>query len=219
MNRVLFRWHRRIGITSAVFVLVLAVSGILLLLSSPLSLDTTNLRGNWVSKAYNLTPKSQILGVDMGNDNWVVSVDGLVYVGEKPPVSISSSLLTIGMQDEYIALYSENETIFVLTDGQIVERQPRIGELPEAKLIPVPQHIELQILKRYSGQGMPASRVILDIHTGRVFGTLGPWVMGLASVLLIALSLSGIIMWSTAGQRRNRREKRQLGLAEARSKS
>ena len=211
MNRVLFRWHRRIGITSAVFVLVLAVSGILLLLSGPLSLDTTNLRGAWVSKVYNLIPKSQILGVDMGNGNWVVSVDGLVYVGEKLPVSISSPLLTVDAQGEFIALYSENETIFVMTDGQIVERQARAGELSGAKLIPVPQHIELQILKRYSGQGMPASRVILDIHTGRVLGKFGPWVMGLASALLIALSLSGIVMWSTAG--------RQLELAEARTKS
>jgi len=37
--------------------------------------------------------------------------------------------------------------------------------------------------------------VILDLHSGRFFGQLGPWVFDAAAVLLILLSLSGTWIW------------------------
>jgi uncharacterized iron-regulated membrane protein len=78
---------------------------------------------------------------------------------------------------------------------------------------PTPKDLETQILERYAAQGMPASRVLLDIHTGRFFGPLGTWLMGLASILLILLSVTGIYMWTTTDARRLKREKMKKELA------
>ncbi|MBL4871275.1 MAG: PepSY domain-containing protein [Robiginitomaculum sp.] len=209
MNRTLFRWHRRIGITSALFVLVLAVTGLLLLLSSPLKLDTKKIRGGWIANAYHLAPQTEPIGVEIGSGVWIVSIDNLVYIDKAPPIILSSPLLAVAKQESMFELVTHNELIVVLPDGQIVERLTRNSEAPINGLKPsqLPANILAQTLRRYSGEGLPASRVLLDIHTGRIFGKLGPWIMGLSSLLLIALSLSGIFMWSTAGKRRRRRER------------
>lgn len=38
-------------------------------------------------------------------------------------------------------------------------------------------------------------RVLIDIHSGRFFGTAGPWVMDLAGLALLFLLSSGIYNW------------------------
>ena len=209
MSRALFRWHRRIGITSALFVLVLAVTGLLLLLAQPLGLDQKTLGGVLVAKAYNQAPKTEPKGYHVGDDIWVVMVDGLVYVGDGPPIAFAPPLTGAALtQDGLIRFSNEDETILAKKDGTLVERfigEVIVGNNPDK----LPDDVKANVLARYSGRGTPASRVLLDIHTGRLFGALGPWVMGIASVLLILLSLSGIVMWSSAGQRRRRREKLQ----------
>ena len=125
MNRTLFRWHRRIGITSALFVLVLAISGLLLLFANGLGLDSKTIRGNLpVSTAYNLAPKNPPLGVEMDGGLWIINVDGLVYVGEGAPISVNSPLLRVGKQEGFLELVTQSEELICGSqiDGQIVER-------------------------------------------------------------------------------------------------
>jgi len=209
MSRVLFRWHRRIGITSAVFVLVLAVTGLLLLLAQPLGLDQKTIGGELVAKSYNQTPKSAPMGYQLGDDKWVVMVDGLVYVGDASPTALAPPLIGASKTDDGLIAFSNGaQTVITRRDGTLVERYAD-STFQKTRAGALPNDVREKVLARYQGRGMSASRILLDIHTGRFFGKAGPWVMGLASALLILLSLSGIVMWSTAGQRRRRRERLQ----------
>lgn len=47
----------------------------------------------------------------------------------------------------------------------------------------------------YQGQGLDWERVLLDLHSGRLFGSLGVWVFDIAALLLLFLALSGFILW------------------------
>ena len=58
-------------------------------------------------------------------------------------------------------------------------------------------------LAAYRGQGLPLSRVLLDLHSGRLFGPAGAAVMDGAAILLLVLVATGIVNW--AGFRRPRR--------------
>lgn len=58
-------------------------------------------------------------------------------------------------------------------------------------------------LAAYRGQGLPLSRVLLDLHSGRLFGSVGAAVMDAAAILLLVLVATGIVNWS--GFRRRRR--------------
>ena len=51
------------------------------------------------------------------------------------------------------------------------------------------------IYKHSRGQGLSWERVMLDLHSGRLFGTAGVWVVDVAAVLLLFLALSGFVLW------------------------
>jgi len=76
MNHILMKWHRRIGIMSALFVLVLAVTGLLLLVSGPLNLTQIKIENALVSKIYGTASKTDPVGFKISEQQWVVMVDG-----------------------------------------------------------------------------------------------------------------------------------------------
>ncbi len=47
----------------------------------------------------------------------------------------------------------------------------------------------------YRGRILTLERVLLDLHSGRIFGSAGPYVMDAAAVLLILLALTGSWLW------------------------
>lgn len=47
----------------------------------------------------------------------------------------------------------------------------------------------------YAGEILTMDRIILDLHTGRFFGEAGVWVMDIAAIAFIILSITGIVMW------------------------
>ena len=50
---------------------------------------------------------------------------------------------------------------------------------------------------------MPLDRVLLDIHSGRFFGTVGKWVYDITVVGVLILSVTGFILFFRT-RRRNR---------------
>ncbi|MCB1099804.1 MAG: PepSY domain-containing protein [Verrucomicrobiae bacterium] len=49
-----------------------------------------------------------------------------------------------------------------------------------------------QISQGYSGGGLPWSRLLLDIHSGRFFGPIGRWLVDGCVLLLVVLSITGL---------------------------
>jgi hypothetical protein len=47
----------------------------------------------------------------------------------------------------------------------------------------------------YKGRILSVERVLLDLHSGRIFGFAGPYLMDAAAVLLILLALTGSWLW------------------------
>lgn len=63
--------------------------------------------------------------------------------------------------------------------------------------VPAPADGELQrsIARSYRGQGPSVEQVLLDLHSGRFFGTAGVIVYDLLALALGFLALSGLILW------------------------
>jgi hypothetical protein len=67
----------------------------------------------------------------------------------------------------------------------------------------LPNATELAVLETaWRGRGVTVERLLLDLHSGRVFGSAGPLVMDVVAILLIALSLSGLILSRARNRRR-----------------
>lgn len=68
-------------------------------------------------------------------------------------------------------------------------------------LADAPQTIVAPALAAHWGAGVPLHRIIADIHSGRILGSWGPYLMDAAALSLIILAISGFINWR--GRRRN----------------
>lgn len=51
------------------------------------------------------------------------------------------------------------------------------------------------LLAAYRGSGLPLDRVILDLHTGRLFGGIGVVIADLMAIAIVLLGVTGLWMW------------------------
>jgi hypothetical protein len=63
-----------------------------------------------------------------------------------------------------------------------------------------------KLLIAYRGNGLKLERVMLDLHSGRIFGRYGIYLMDAAALALLWLSLSGLWVWSS--RRRKMKKKK-----------
>ena len=59
-------------------------------------------------------------------------------------------------------------------------------------------------LNKSFGPSLPLERIILDLHSGRIFGRYGPMLMDIAAIGLIILSLSGVWIYLRTVRRKTR---------------
>lgn len=63
-----------------------------------------------------------------------------------------------------------------------------------------------KLLVAYRGNGLKLERVILDLHSGRIFGNYGVYLMDAAAIALLWLSFSGLWVWNS--RRKKMRQKK-----------
>jgi len=229
-------WHRRAGLTAALFVLILAITGLLLNHTSSLELDKHNVDSRLLQAWYGIEPPAPPR--HFGANNHTISQLGeQLFINGKPLQKQQQQLLGVVANTMFIALAFEQQLLLVTPEGELVERiteLPTRGnnisaigqnsnnqlalqlgnkifisdqqllnwhELSDAQDIKWSQAIELdtdlknEITASYQNQALNYERVLLDLHSGRLFGSWGIYLMDLAAVAMILLALSGLWRW------------------------
>ena len=60
---------------------------------------------------------------------------------------------------------------------------------------PVPDSLQEAVTTSYRGEGPSQERLLLDLHSGRIFGAIGVLVYDLLALALGFLSISGLVLW------------------------
>lgn len=121
MNRKMRRIHRILGATIALFVLLLASTGILLNHTSDLKLDQRYLTWNWLLNHYGVTKIEPDTVFYL--DNKVISQFGQQVFIDATPVLQESSLLKGGINlGEMFVLATEQALLLFTADGEFVEK-------------------------------------------------------------------------------------------------
>lgn len=63
-----------------------------------------------------------------------------------------------------------------------------------------------KLLVAYRGNGLKLERVILDLHSGRIFGSYGVYLMDAAAIALLWLSFSGLWVWNSRRRKMHRKK-------------
>ena len=84
---------------------------------------------------------------------------------------------------------------FLSTDN-LISWQETNDDFQWATKIDAPEEVTEAVLLNFRGIGLPWERVMLDLHSGRIFGRWGSYVMDGAALVLLILVVSGAYNWA-----------------------
>lgn len=233
----LYVWHRYIGLSAALLVVLLSITGIALNHTERFSLDHRFVRSTLLLDWYGIQPPKTAIHYGTAN-NSVTLMDRQLFLNTRPLNEEVASLTGFILQNDMI-IVSQRDSILLLTnDGRLIERLgknegvpsniERLGTTTEDRLLvgtpggiysvdadylkwsawqgdtdtitwsipsPLAEDELLRLQRLFRGKILPWERVILDLHSGRIFGPWGPWLMDTAAILLLFLAGSGIFIW------------------------
>lgn len=91
-----------------------------------------------------------------------------------------------------------------LADAQLFNWQRANEPLPTptwSSAQTAPEALQQAILRQYRGPGLSLERILLDFHSGRIFGSAGVVIFDLLALIVGSLATTGLVLWFRA--RRN----------------
>jgi hypothetical protein len=228
------RWHRYLGISGALFALLLAVTGILLNHTSDLELDSRYVQSNWLLNHYGLQapePVSYPVG-----PRWISQLGQRLYLDAQEITADTAHLIGALSYSGMTVVLTETTLLLLDESGALIERLDHQNGLPgipqklgitkENSLAlltdegwyttnealypwnstpgppsqiatPVEAEVTLQqkLTRSYLGAGVSLERLLLDLHTGRIFGPMGVYLVDLMALILSGLAITGLTSW------------------------
>lgn len=235
-KRVILAVHRWLGASAALFLVVLAVTGLLLNHSKALGLDRIQVNASLVRSLYGMAKTSDILTYRIHDSDTVSLLQGRLYFNGQY-LSLGESLVGIHESESISVIATPDALVLITREGELIEitdtsrlpfdsisalgvnssglpiivsskgawqadqdwiqfqafegdygvRSPDSASLPDT--------FAGLILSDYQGSGPALSKVILDLHSGRLFGWGGRTVMDLTAVAILLLVTSGLSGW------------------------
>lgn len=98
--------------------------------------------------------------------------------------------------DGRLAVAIAPDLVFTADASLLQWQQVRDSRISWTTTSLIPDAIGKQVLQAYGGADVSMERIILEVHSGRIFGSYGPWLMDGAAILLLLLAVTGVIGWS-----------------------
>lgn len=222
--------HRVLGIAGALFFLVVAVTGVMLVHVEDLGLGKRYVSSPDLLDHYRISPPVPTAGFDVG-DHHVISISGAIYldelflavsvpatgaVGYKSHVYISagtslrvhtpkgelveilpspSAIQALGVSERGLVARTLSGLIDLGTGEQLLPGIGEYGAIDWSQPAELPPALAHRVRESHRGRMLSFERVILDLHSGRIFGRWGSWFFDLLAVSLLVLSITGIVLW------------------------
>ena len=145
-----------------------------------------------------------------------VALDGLVVVAvDRDVLLLTTEFELIERLDRYEGVPVDLRGVGVTEDGRVVLRTeqglwladpdflawtsvPERTDVRWAAPEEVPGELLATLRGEFRGRMLTLERALLDLHSGRLFGRFGPFVMDLAAILMAVLAFSGFWLWSAS---------------------
>ena len=120
-------------------------------------------------------------------------VDRLDYPAQRTPVRAGRSAQGVVLEFTAPVLWLQlNQGMTALETVQTGSN----GEVIWAKKSALPETLRASIAQHYQGEGITLERLLLDVHSGRIAGRLGVYVMDAVAIAMLLLVISGgILAW------------------------
>jgi uncharacterized iron-regulated membrane protein len=249
--RSLFLWHRHIGLASALFVILLTLTGLLLNHTDDFSLDSRHVESTLVLDWYGINAPETMRSYTVGSIT-VTEVGMQVYWNTTSIPQASAPLLGTVAVHGLIIIGVEGQLLLFTPDGELIERLDNSAGVPTGMqalgsnaagelvvktahgiyqadssflkwhetadaavtwtvAVRPPPTLRAALQQAYRGTGLTLERLLLDIHSGRILGSRGVYLVDAAALLFLVLAVSGVWLWLRhhANAREHRRSRQQ----------
>ena len=155
----------------------------------------------WLDEQLILEANSLVLAVTAYN-NMLVAVDashlylmsaqGDLLETQDSATGLPPHIQSLGLQQH---LWLKTQSGLFVADSDLIdwsETQP-LAAIPWVKALDNANNAE--VAEQIRSSRLHWERVLLDLHSGRFFGSFGPWLMDLVALSLIIMSLTGCYIW------------------------
>jgi hypothetical protein len=238
--RSLYIWHRYFGISTAVFVIVLTVTGLVLNHTDELELDSSYIQSELLLDWYGIDAPGELTSYTSGEIS-ATAVNDRIFWGDEPLTDATSPLAGLLVYRDLVVIAASGGLSLYSTAGELIEKLDNVAGVPTGILaigitpqqllavrtargiyltddsllewsrvdkpdvrwsvaLPTPPRLKEALQVAYRGIGLPVERVMLDLHSGRILGRVGVYLVDAAAVLFLLLAMSGVWLW---GRRRS----------------
>ena len=249
--RSLFLWHRYIGLTSALFVILLALTGLLLNHTEDLALDSRHVQSGLLLDWYGIKAPDSMPAYSVGSTT-VTEVGAHIYWNTTPIPQAAAPLMGAVETHDMVVIGVEGQLLLFTPEGELIERLDNTSGVPaeiqslglnaagdlivrtahgvyrtDSSMLnwhetvddsikwtvstPPAPALRATLQQAYRGTGLTLERVLLDIHSGRILGSRGVYLVDTAALLFLVLATSGAWLWirHLAKARKHRRSRQQ----------
>lgn len=241
------KWHSRLGLTAATFVLALAFTGFLLNHVADWRLDDRLISSPLVLKWYGISQPHQMRSFAVA-EQFISKVGEEVFLNTREIAHcrgelqgavalLSGKMLVIACENELFLLDQNHEMIerlgisqglpsplqqigtrnteLILAVGSGVQADvlradvdnllwtPLAGDAGAiiwSVSVPTPPALADLLGKHFVGEGISVERLLLDIHSGRIVGAWGVYLVDLMAILFVVLAVTGCLLWYRQGR-------------------
>ncbi|MEE9337368.1 MAG: PepSY-associated TM helix domain-containing protein [Methylococcaceae bacterium] len=244
--RFLYKLHRYLGLSSAIVLLMLSLTGIALNHTDDLKLDSQMVDSKVILDWYGIKP-SETLNSFATQNHWITQINQKIFFDHSVLNKNKQNLLGAIETEEFIVTGFSNSILLLSLEGELIEESiiksiEKIGldtqknitikssegivysddgllswqpyddinnqTIIWSKTSRLPDTLAEKLKTLSRSSILPLERVILDLHSGRFFGSFGVFIVDLSGIFLIVLSLSGCAIWLKHKFRNLRRNKK-----------
>ncbi len=145
LRRLIHFWHRRLGVTVALFAIILSVTGIALNHAAFLRLNEIQIEAEWLLSWYGVQGVTDDAVAFRVGENWVSSTNGRVFLDARPIAQGDSQIVGAVSSGMLLVVVSPRDIGLFTPEGDLVEHF-------------FPSHIEDDITRVGLAAGIPIVR-------------------------------------------------------------
>lgn len=230
------RWHRRLGITAAIIVILLSITGILLQHSPSFGLDQAPLGSTTVARWMGMKPPP-VTAFEVDGE-WLLATPDSLWLGDKridrgdyssPKGAVHTAFGFAVVTDEgHVILFDESgqqveqmrpdaglpgsvDRVGLGSGGDVIIEsegtlwrtgQQWLGFEPQQEAPPqwshsrpAPRPLRETVQQRILADSVSWERFLLEMHSGRIAGSIGVFVIDAAAILFLVLAGTGVYLW------------------------